>query len=202
MGKYKHDGKKEQILSELKTNGGSVKEACSVVGINPGTYYYWIKKDDAFRIEVEKLNAKNGRVENVENIEKATPPESPAGSAMRELLDRIVTMLREQHKYSGELAIQVELTAQLISVLNEIYAEMQGTPIINVEYSREGNTREQVNPLHPLYLQYYDRIHRALRALGMNVDAREHKGDDDTFTSTMEAFKNRRNDRGREATGT
>lgn len=121
---------------------------------------------------------------------------------MRELLDRIVTMLREQHKYSGELAIQVELTAQLISVLNEIYAEMQGTPIINVEYSREGNTREQVNPLHPLYLQYYDRIHRALRALGMNVDAREHKGDDDTFTSTMEAFRNRRNDRGREATGT
>ena len=202
MGKYKHDGKKEQILSELKTNGGSVKEACSVVGVTTPTFYNWIKKDADFREAVSEIN--NTQQESKKNkINKIPdPPESPAGSAMRELLDRIVTMLREQHKYSGELAIQVELTAQLISVLNEIYAEMQGAPIINVEYSREGNTREQVNPLHPLYLQYYDRIHRALRALGMNVDAREHKGDDDTFTSTMEAFRNRRNDRGREATGT
>lgn len=199
MGKYKHDGKKEQILSELKTNGGSVKEACSVVGIAKVTYYRWLEKDASFKEAAEKLVKET---QGVTKVTKVTPPESPAGSAMRELLDRIVTMLREQHKYSGELAIQVELTAQLISVLNEIYAEMQGAPIINVEYSREGNTREQVNPLHPLYLQYYDRIHRALRALGMNVDAREHKGDDDTFTSTMEAFRNRRNDRGREATGT
>lgn len=182
MGKYKHDGKKEQILSALKENGGSVKESCSVVGVPKSTYYDWLKHDADFKGEVERINKHSKKTEKSENH---TPPESPEGSAMRNLLDRIVSMLREQHKYSGELAIQVELTAQLISVLNEIYAEMQGAPIINVEYSREGNTREQVNPLHPLYLQYYDRIHRALRALGMNVDAKERKGEDDSFAEFM-----------------
>ena len=185
MGKYKHDGKKEQILSALKENGGSVKEACSVVGIDPKTFYNWIKKDAEFREEREKINRQSHKTETSGKSGKSGIPESPEGSAMRDLLDRIVSMLREQHKYSGELAIQVELTAQLISVLNEIYAEMQGAPIINVEYSREGNTREQVNPLHPLYLQYYDRIHRALRALGMNVDAKERKGEDDSFAEFM-----------------
>lgn len=188
MGKYKHDGKKEEVLSVLKENGGSVKEACAVVGIHHTTYYYWLKSDPKFRERVEKLNIQPKKVEKVEK--------SPEGEALKSLLDRIVSMLREQGKYSGELEIQAELTARLIQRFNEIDQEMHSPDydIVNVEFSREGHSRSSVNPLEKLYLEYYDRIHRALRALGMSVDAKERKSDNDDFIEKMNEFNRRYDD--------
>jgi transposase-like protein len=189
MGKYKHDGKKAELLVALKSSGGSVTEACATVGIAPKTYYRWLKNDASFKTEVAELADETHGVTNVTNV---TLPTNPEGEALKSLLDRIVSMLREQGKYSGELEIQAELTARLIQRFNDIDQEMHSPDydIVNVEYSREGNSRSSVNPLEKLYLEYYDRIHRALRALGMSVDAKERKTDNDGFADFMNEFKN------------
>ena len=190
MGKYKHEGKKSKVLAALESNGGSVKEACSVVGIVPKTFYNWLKKDAEFKAEVDKINQKPR--ESKESVKSVNPD----GEALKALLDRIVSMLRQQGKYSGELEIQAELTARLIQRFNDIDQEMHSPDydIVNVEYSREGHSRSSVNPLEKLYLEYYDRIHRALRALGMSVDAKERKSDNDDFLTKMEDFNKRYDD--------
>jgi predicted ribosome quality control (RQC) complex YloA/Tae2 family protein len=193
MGKYKHDGKKGKVLEALEAKEGSVKEACASVGVPLSTYYAWINNDATFKSEVEKLN---NTILVSKNSKKSKNTENPEGEALKELLDRIVSMLREQGKYSGELEIQAELTARLIQRFNDIDQEMHSPDydIVNVEYSREGNSRSSVNPLEKLYLEYYDRIHRALRALGMSVDAKERKSDNDGFLDKIDQFNSRYND--------
>lgn len=190
MGKYKHDDKKAKLLTALKANGGYVKKACAVVGIAPITYYRWLKNDVSFKTAIEKL------ANETHDVTKVTTSENPEGEALKALLDRIVSMLREQGKYSGELEIQAELTARLIQRFNDIDQEMHSPDydIVNVEISREGNSRSSVNPLEKLYLEYYDRIHRALRALGMSVDAKERKSDNDGFLDKIDQFNSRYND--------
>ena len=59
---------------------------------------------------------------------------------------------------------------------------------VNVEISREGNTRESVSPKEKLYLDVSAQAQKALRALGMNVDSKERKTDNDGFKEFMEEF--------------
>ncbi|MCD8210819.1 MAG: hypothetical protein LUC37_04660 [Prevotella sp.] len=96
-----------------------------------------------------------------------------------------IKLLKDQKKYSKAFAPQVELLAKLV-----VRTEMLGEEIfdssheaVSIEYSREGNKREIISAKEKLYLDYSQQCQRALRALGMNVDAREMKPDEDGFTN-------------------
>jgi hypothetical protein len=47
--------KKAAILEALESSLGVVTTACKEVGINPSTYYDWLKKDEQFRTQVEAI---------------------------------------------------------------------------------------------------------------------------------------------------
>lgn len=102
----------------------------------------------------------------------------------------IIKLLKEQGKYTAELSMQADVVAQLLVrtdlLRREIYSA--GHKSVNVEISREGNERESINPKERLYLDYLGQSQKALRALGMNTDARERKGDTDEFRSFMETL--------------
>ena len=108
----------------------------------------------------------------------------------------IVKLLKAQGKYSAELSMQVKVAAQLLvrteTLTEEIFAE--GHQAINVEISREGNTRESISPKEKLYLDLVAQSQKALRALGMNTDSKERKSDNDGFTDFMKEFANENND--------
>lgn len=104
--------------------------------------------------------------------------------------DYIVRLLKEQGKYTAELSMQVTITAQLL-VRTEILAEEvldEGHEAVSVEISREGNERRTVSPKERLYLDFVQQSQRALRALGMNTDAKERKTDNDTFGVFLKEF--------------
>lgn len=104
--------------------------------------------------------------------------------------DYIIKLLKKEGKYTAELSMQVTLTAQLL-VQTDMLAESvmaMGSNIIDVEYSREGNERKSVNPMVKLYNETAEKAQRALRALGMNVDAKERKTDNDSFSEFMKEF--------------
>lgn len=105
--------------------------------------------------------------------------------------DYIARLLKKQGKYTAELSMQVKITAQLL-VRTEMLAEdvLSDThAAIDVEYSREGNERKSINPKEKLYLELVSKSQRALRALGMNTDAKERKSDNDSFSDFMQQFK-------------
>lgn len=105
--------------------------------------------------------------------------------------DYIVRLLKKEGKYTAELSMQVQVVAQLL-VRTDILAEAifgDGHRAVNVEYSREGNERESVSPMEKLYLDYLGQSQRALRALGMNTDAKERKTDNDHFADFLSEFK-------------
>lgn len=105
--------------------------------------------------------------------------------------DYIVRILKKQGKYTAELSMQVNVVAQLL-VRTEILADEifdESHTAVNVEISREGNERESVSPKERLYLDYLGQSQKALRALGMNTDARERKTDNDHFNDFISAFK-------------
>ena len=102
----------------------------------------------------------------------------------------IIKLLKKQNKYAPELSMQVKITAQLL-VRTEILAEEifdVGHSAVNVEYSREGNERESISPKEKLYLDLLTQSQKALRALGMNTDSRERKGDSDGFSDFIKAM--------------
>lgn len=104
--------------------------------------------------------------------------------------DYIIKLLKKEGKYTAELSMQVTITAQLL-VQTDMLAESvmaMGSNIIDVEYSREGNERKSVNPMVKLYNETAEKAQRALRALGMNVDAKERKSDNDSFGEFMKEF--------------
>lgn len=106
--------------------------------------------------------------------------------------DYIIRLLKKQGKYTAELSMQVTVVAQLL-VRTDTLAEQIFSPghqAVKVEYSREGNEREIVSQKERLYLDYLGQSQKALRALGMNTDARERKVDnDDKFNEFMDTFK-------------
>ena len=104
--------------------------------------------------------------------------------------DYIVKLLKQQGKYTAELSMQVTITAQLL-VRTEILAEevlAEEHEAVNVEISREGNERKTISPKEKLYLDFVQQSQRALRALGMNTDAKERKTDNDTFNEFLKEF--------------
>lgn len=104
----------------------------------------------------------------------------------------IVKLLKKQGKYTPELSMQVKITAQLL-IRTEILAGQifgNGHQPTKIELSREGNERESVSPKEKLYLDLVEQSQKALKALGMNMDSRERKTDNDGFSEFMEQFKN------------
>lgn len=103
----------------------------------------------------------------------------------------IVKILKKQGKYTAELTYQVDITAQLLVradiLADEIFDKHHR--VINVEYSREGNERESINPKEKLYLDVLRQGQKALRALGMNTESKERKTDNDGFSDFMNTFK-------------
>lgn len=105
--------------------------------------------------------------------------------------DYIVKLLKQEGKYTKELTVQVTLVADLLVKYETLQEEMRRPdyqPIL-VETSREGNCRGKKNPAEDLFISYQSQIQRALRALGMNTDAKERKTDNDEFSEFMEHFK-------------
>lgn len=130
------------------------------------------------------------------SINPALPSGKPAigGDVMKRIRvkkARIVKLLKAQGKYTNELEPQVELVAQLqvkVDILSEeIFSEEHKA--VSITYSREGNEREVVSAKEKLYLDYVTKTQQALRALGMNTDAKERKIDEDGFSEFMNAFR-------------
>lgn len=104
----------------------------------------------------------------------------------------ITRLLKAQGKYSPELSQQVQLAARLLVRMDALEAAMSAEdyrPVVE-ERSREGNSRVKLNPMEYLYLEYVKKTQEALKALGMNIDAKERKGmGGDTFSDFMQEFK-------------
>lgn len=102
----------------------------------------------------------------------------------------IVKLLKDQGKYTSELSMQVSITAQLL-VRTEILAEevlSEHHSAVDVELSREGHERKAISPKEKLYLDFVQQSQKALRALGMNTDAKERKTDNDTLNEFLKDF--------------
>ncbi len=104
----------------------------------------------------------------------------------------LVNLLKKEGKYTSELSMQAGLVAQLLVKTDMLAAEILADTheAVTVEYSREGNRRESVSAKERLYLDYVSKSQRALRALGMNTDSRERKGDGkDSFDDFLNMFR-------------
>jgi hypothetical protein len=102
----------------------------------------------------------------------------------------LVKLLKEQGKYTAELSMQAQITAQLL-VRTEILSEeilSDEHEAVSVEISREGNERRTVSPKEKLYLDFVQQSQKALKALGMNTDSKERKSDNDTFGEFLKEF--------------
>lgn len=105
--------------------------------------------------------------------------------------DYIVKLLKQQGKYTAELSMQVTITAQLL-VRTEILAEevlAEEHEAVSIEISREGNERKTISPKEKLYLDFAQQSQKALRALGMNTDAKDRKADTDTLNEFLNEFR-------------
>lgn len=135
--------------------------------------------------------------------EKATPEPEPtvasdvarefsaaANARMEAVKEQITNLLKDEGKYTAELTMQITLTARLMTRTQDLFEEMSspGYQQVLVEYSREGNRRESVNPKEKLYMDYVRETQRALKALGMNTDSKERKSDGDDFGDFMRSM--------------
>lgn len=104
--------------------------------------------------------------------------------------DYIVRLLKKQGKYTAELSMQVSVVAQLLVRTDELAGDIfdGAHEAVRTEISREGNTREVVSPKERLYLDYLAQSQRALRALGMNTDAKDRKPEGDGFDDFLKSM--------------
>lgn len=117
-------------------------------------------------------------------------PDATVKKRIRYKKDYIIKLLKKEGKYTAELSMQVNITAQLL-VQTDMLAESVmalGPNVIDVEFSREGNERKSINPLVKLYTETAEKAQRALRALGMNTDSKERRTDNDSFGDFMKEF--------------
>jgi hypothetical protein len=144
---------------------------------------------------------------NKQKAEPATPTETaPAPTPEQEIQSEkdfkkkveakqkyLVKLLREQNKYTPELSMQAKVVAQLLVRTDVIWEQVSSAKhqAVSVEVSREGNAREKISELENLALKYSEQSQRALKALGMNTDAKERKSDGgkDTLQEFMDAIK-------------
>lgn len=92
--------------------------------------------------------------------------------------------------YKPEMSMQVRLAARVLLKIEEIGRLMDDdeySPIVN-EVSREGNIRLTPNPLEKMYMDAIAQLQAALKALGMNFDAKERK-EDGALTGILDAFR-------------
>lgn len=124
--------------------------------------------------------------------EKKTKKSAAAARAVTTARTQIVRQLKKQGKYTDELRWQADLASRLklhIELLEKQMSKRSYSPVVE-ETSREGNVRLVKNPLEDLYLDYMAQYQRALKALGMNTDSKERKGEGvDPLKDFTEQFK-------------
>ena len=100
---------------------------------------------------------------------------------LRNKRNYITKLLKKQNKWMAEMTYQVEITAKILVRVELLEEEIfsAGYTAVNVEYSREGNERVSLNPQERLYLESLEKAQKALRALGMNTESKERKGEND-----------------------
>ena len=152
---------------------------------------YWTSRHD--------LEDENGSEGPVKSIQESSSVQGeiirisgiPVTRRVKNKKDYIVKLLKKQGKYTAELSMQVNITAQLL-VRTEILAEeilSENHQAVNVEISREGNERKTISPKERLYLDFVRQCQKALRALGMNTDSKERRSDNDSFGDFIKEFR-------------
>jgi len=124
-------------------------------------------------------------------VKDAAPVEKKMQARLTSRKTYLVKLLKEQGKYTPELSLQVHITAQTLlrtEILAEEIFSADHRPA-NVEISREGNERESISPKEKLYLSFLQQSQKALRALGMNIDAKERRTESDGLGEFLEQFK-------------
>ncbi len=109
---------------------------------------------------------------------------------LRNKRNYITKLLKKQNKWMAEMTYQVEITAKILVRVELLEEEIfsAGYTAVNVEYSREGNERVSVNPQERLYLESLGKAQKALRALGMNAESKERKGENDGLGNFLKEF--------------
>lgn len=110
-------------------------------------------------------------------MKKAT---TAVGRKARHRAAETLRLMKECGKYSEAYLMQVDLLSRTLAELDDIEREKSRREyrmVINM-ISREGNDRPVLNPLEQLYGEFLDRAQRCLKALGMNTDSKERKGEE------------------------
>lgn len=109
---------------------------------------------------------------------------------LRNKRNYITKLLKKQNKWMAEMTYQVEITAKILVRVELLEEEIfsAGYTAVNVEYSREGNARVSLNPQERLYLESLGKAQKALRALGMNTESKERKGENDGLGNFLKEF--------------
>lgn len=109
---------------------------------------------------------------------------------LRNKRNYITKLLKKQNKWMAEMTYQVEITAKILVRVELLEEEIfsAGYTAVNVEYSREGNERVSLNPQERLYLESLEKAQKALRALGMNTESKERKGENDGLGNFLKEF--------------
>lgn len=109
---------------------------------------------------------------------------------LRNKRNYITKLLKKQNKWLAEMTYQVEITAKILVRVELLEEEIfsAGYTAVNVEYSREGNERVSLNPQERLYLESLEKAQKALRALGMNTESKERKGENDGLGNFLKEF--------------
>lgn len=92
--------------------------------------------------------------------------------------------------YKGEMSMQVRLAARLllkIEQIDDLMSEEDYSPVVE-EFSREGNRRIVAHPLEKMRLDNIVQLQSALKALGMNFDAKDRK-DGGGAAGILDGFK-------------
>lgn len=144
----------------------------------------------------EALSAMAKKDMTPERIAKADEYKKEVRQRIKNQKDYYVKLLKKENRYTPELAQQAELAATAVVRLRMIQEETMFNPYhkaIQIEISREGNTREHISEAENLLKDYLQVAKDQLKALGMNTDSKERKTDEDGedgFTEFMNALSN------------
>ncbi len=97
-------------------------------------------------------------------------------------------LMEEAGTYADVYSAQITLTASLLVQADAMRECLATQSVIITQTSREGDTRQIVNPVQKALLDTLERAQRGLRALGMNLDSKERKPDSDGYTDFMSRF--------------
>lgn len=117
-------------------------------------------------------------------------PGADVAKLIRKRKSSIKKLLKDAGKYTQELDVQIDLAGQLLAKVDLLGKEVFSPDhrAVSVEYSREGNERQNVSKVEQLYRDYAAQAQRALRALGMTTESKERKTDGDTLKDFMSEF--------------